>query len=155
MKAARNAVTSVTMTLYQGNHINWQITVATCAPTHATASVAKIQEPDRVLIHAGAFSGRCFKMSPSLARQSPLILSAPNIRKNFQFHNTSHCNYQKDDDQSKVAPSRLDFSPVLFKSPAAQASRIVSQLRTSSCSNTTPVSLSHCYPLQSQHLQTT
>jgi hypothetical protein len=86
MAAARDAVRSVMMTLYQGNQKNWQITVTIWAPMQKKTKAFKNRDPDRVFIHAGAFSGRVDEVSESLLRQSQLILRASKIRKNFQFH---------------------------------------------------------------------
>jgi hypothetical protein len=73
------------VTLYQGNQKNWQITVATWAPMQRNTSAFKTRDPDRVFIHAGAFSGRLSKILKSLLRQSPFSRRAAKIRKNFQF----------------------------------------------------------------------
>jgi hypothetical protein len=82
------------MTLYHGNLKNWQMTVMIWAPMQNTASAVKICFPDRVFIHAGAFSDCLDEILNSLLRQIQLILKASKIRKNFQFH-TAEKGFQK------------------------------------------------------------
>jgi hypothetical protein len=86
MAAAAHAVRSVTMTLYQGNQKNWQITVTIWAPMQKTTSAVKTRDPALVFIQAGASSDRVDTILESLLRQFQLILRASKTRKNFQFH---------------------------------------------------------------------
>jgi hypothetical protein len=100
------------MTLYQGNLINWQITVTIWAPMQKAARAVKACFPDRVFIHAGAFSGCLDEILKSLLRQIQLILKASKIRKNFQFHTVGEAvqELQEFRSQKRVASPTLGSS---------------------------------------------